>query len=114
MGLTMVKRVLVLTVLGLAVSATPGLADPDRQHPRGVNARQHRQAARIADGVHDAELTRAESARLRAESAAIRAEERIYRRTGGGLSPREARDLRRDLNRESRDIRRAKHNPRVR
>lgn len=110
----MVKRVLALTVLGLALSATPGLAHPADHHPRGVNARQHRQAARIVDGVHDGELTRAEATRLRAESAAIRAEERIYRSTGGGVSPWEARDLRRDLNRESRDIRRATHNPRVR
>jgi hypothetical protein len=37
------------------------------------------------------------------------AEERLYRRTGGGLSGWERRDLRRDQNRASRDIYRQKH-----
>jgi hypothetical protein len=111
----MFKRVLALTILATGVLAAPALAE-QRLHPRhprqhaGINAREHRQAARIRDGVRDRELTRAEAARLRAEMAAIRAEERLYRRTGPGLTPRERRDLQRDLNRASRDIRRLKNN----
>jgi hypothetical protein len=74
-----------------------------------VDGRQCRQRTRIQDGVRSGELTRFEVTRLRAEQAALRAEERHYRRTDGGLSVWERRDLQRDLNRTSRDIRRQKN-----
>jgi hypothetical protein len=75
----------------------------------GVDVREHRQRARIREGVRSGELTGREAARLRAEQTALRAEERSYRSTGGGLSPWERRDLRRDLNRGSRHIHRQNH-----
>jgi hypothetical protein len=90
------------------VSASAFAASNHR--PRGVNAREHRQAVRIREGVKADEITRAELDRLRADEAAIRAEERVYRRTGDGLNRREVRDLEQDLNRTSREIYRAKHN----
>jgi predicted carbohydrate-binding protein with CBM5 and CBM33 domain len=115
MELTMFKRVLVLTILGIGMSAASAQAQPAVQHhPRSINARQHHQAARIRDGIRDGSLTRAEATRLRAEAAALRAEERRYRRTGPGLTRWEARDLQRDLNRTNRDIRRTRHNARKR
>lgn len=79
-----------------------------------INAREHRQRVRIREGVRSGELTAREATRLRAEQAAVRAEERFYRRTGGGLSPWERRDLQRDLNRTSRDIRWQKHDGQAR
>ena len=74
-----------------------------------IDRRQHRQRARVDAGVRSGELTQFEASRLRAEQAALRGEERLYRRTGGGLAAWERRDLRRDLNRTSRDIRRQKN-----
>jgi len=78
----------------------------------GINARERRQIARIHAGRVDDQITRGELNRLRADEAAVRAEERVYRRSGDGLSRRERRDLRRDLNRTSREIYRARHNDR--
>lgn len=98
------------------VLTTPTLSfgeDRVGTHPRGVNARQHRQAARIGAGVRSGEVTRGELNRLRGGEAAIRAEERLYRRTGNGLNRWERRDLRRDLSKTSREIYRAKHNDRT-
>src|SRR6185295_829866 len=90
----------VLVVAGLLALPTAEAA---------VDGREHRQRERIRDGVQSGELTRHEAARLRREQAGIRAEERRYRRSGDSLSRRERRDLQRDLNRSSRDIRRQKH-----
>ena len=98
-------------VAGLMLVSTSAQA-ATQGHPRGINAREHRQTARIKDGVKNDELTRAELDKLRADEAAIRAEERVYRRSGDGLNRRERADLEHDLNRTSREIYRAKHNNR--
>jgi hypothetical protein len=103
-------RQLVAAVIGCAVLATTAYAEPAKH--RSVNAREHRQAQRIRNGKQNDQLTRGELNRLRADEAAIRAEERVYRKSGDGLSPRERRDLERDLNKTSREIDRAKHNDR--
>ena len=107
-----------LTAAALAVTlAAPTVAyardAAARRHPRGVNAREHRQTARIRAGVRSGEITGGELNRLRANEAAVRAEERVYRRSGGGLDPAERRDLQHDLNQTSREIYRAKHNGRA-
>jgi hypothetical protein len=94
----------------LAVAGALGLA-ADAQ--AGVNARQHRQQARIVHGVRSGELTRREAARLEARERHIRREERRYR-ADGVLGPRERADLNRDLNRTSRSIRRQKHDGQTR
>lgn len=74
----------------------------------GVNKRQHRQHGRIADGAKSGELTRSEAKALRSEQRAIRAEEREFK-SDGVLPKGERRELHRDLNESSRDIRREKH-----
>jgi hypothetical protein len=115
----MFARHFAAAVLGVAL-VTPAIAfaqdrttTPDPNHPRmGVNAREHRQARRIKDGKQDNELTKGEMDKLKADEAALRAEEKVYRQTGGGLNKRERKDLQRDLNKTSREIHRAKHNPR--
>jgi hypothetical protein len=104
-------RTFVMAAIGLTFLSTAAFAEPN-QRPRGVNAREHRQAVRIREGVKSDEITRAELDRLRADEAAIRAEERVYRRSGDGLNARERRDLERDLTQTSREIYRAKHNNR--
>jgi hypothetical protein len=90
-----------------AGSAFAGTADP------GVNHRQAHQHARIAQGVASGELTARETARLGAEQRAIAAEERFYKRDGR-LTAWERADLRRDLDRSSRDIYRQKHDAQTR
>jgi hypothetical protein len=90
---------MITTIVTLAGAADAG----------SINRREHRQIARIAQGVRSGQLTARETARLLAEQAAIRAEEYRFRQSGGGLSPWERRDLQRDLNRASRDIYRQTH-----
>lgn len=113
----MSTRTVLATVLGLALVASPALAaggPAGKGKPMGINAREHRQAERIKDGVKDGELTKGELDKLRADEAAIRAEERVYRNSGGGLDKAEKKDLEKDLNKTSREIYRDKHNNRVR
>lgn len=98
--------VAVLAVAGLLCGASAGAAT--------VDGREHRQARRIVEGVRSGELTRREAARLGAEQAHVRAEERRYRRDDGRLGPWERMDLRRDMNRASRDIHRQKHDAQAR
>jgi hypothetical protein len=113
----MLSRRIAAAVFGLALVAPAGVFAQGRQvsdrHNRGINAREHRQALRIRDGREDNELTRRELDRLRADEASVRAEERVYRKSGDGLSRWERRDLQNDLNRTSREIYRAKHNNRA-
>src|SRR5687767_5910426 len=87
------------TVATLSATANAGV----------INRREHRQAHRIAQGVRSSELTARETGRLLAEQAYIRIEEARYRRSGGGIGPREWLDLQRDLNRASRHIYRQRH-----
>jgi hypothetical protein len=107
----MVTRIVFATVLTMGMTTPVAWAQPAHPHRvAGVNARQARQADRIRHGIHDGAVTRGEANRLRADEAAVRAEERAYRRSGNGMTPRERGDLQRDLNRTSREIRRATHN----
>jgi len=76
--------------------------------PRGVNAREHREQQRINQGIRSGELTRHEARRLEAGLARVRVDER-FARADGNLSPRERVRLQRELDRESRNIYRQKH-----
>ena len=105
----MFARRIGMVVMGLTLVSTAAFAAAGNK-PRSVNAREHRQAERIRNGVKNDELTRAELDKLKADEAAVRAEERVYRQSGNGLNKREYRDLERDLNHTSREIYRAKHN----
>ena len=60
----------------------------------GINAREHRQMARIKDGKTDGQLNKSELDRLRADEAAIRAKEKVYRESGGNLNRQEYKELR--------------------
>ena len=84
------------------LTATAALAGPS-------TAREARQQARIAQGNASGQLTAAEAVRLERGEARIEAERRAFW-SDGRLSPRERAKLTRDLNRESRQIYRLKHN----
>lgn len=104
------RRQAAALVAALAVGSLIGVASSAQA---GINARQHRQQARIAQGVRSGELTGREAARLERQERQIRREERLFR-ADGRLSPAERADLNRDLNRTSRNIYRQKHDGQTR
>ncbi len=84
------KKILipVLAVSALAAAA-PAMAAPWQS----VNERQANLDRRIDMGVRNGQITRNEAQRLRAEFRQIASLEHRYRRTEGGLSAWERRDL---------------------
>jgi hypothetical protein len=98
----MFKRITVAAIAALAIGSGVASADP-------VNQRQRHERQRIYQGVRAGELTRGETQALVRQQARLAAEEARYRRSGGGLSPRERADLQRDHHRASRNIYRQKH-----
>lgn len=109
----MFVRAILVTVMGITLLTPAAFADPAGRaphRPAGINKREHRQVKRIQRGVQQGEITKAEADRLKADEAAIRAEERVYRRSGNGLTKPEVKDLEKDLNKTSREIKRATHN----
>lgn len=106
-------RQILVTVVGIMLFTPAAFAAPAgrvQHRGAGINKREHRQVARIKHGVKQDEITRAEADRLKADEAAVRAKEKIYRNSGDGLTKPEVKDLERDLNKTSREIRRATHN----
>ena len=102
------NRLLMSTFAAALLSwALPAAADWQTHDP-GIEARQHRQQARIAQGLRSGELTRFEARRLEREQAQLRRKERIYK-ADGVLTAAERRDLQRDLNRAERHIYNQKH-----
>ena len=73
-----------------------------------VNARQHNQHDRIAQGVRSGELTRDEVKGLRAEQRGLRQEERAYK-ADGSLTRDERKDLHQVMNDSSRSIYAERH-----
>ncbi len=96
---TLARAVLVLSALTLAV---PTLA-------AGVDRRERRQQARIAQGVASGELTPREAARLQRKEARVHRHIERARADGGGLSPAERARIHRHQDRVSRQIYREKH-----
>jgi type IV pilus biogenesis protein CpaD/CtpE len=82
--------------------------------PRGeVNRRIENQKDRIEAGVADDQLTRREAARVERHDKRIHAQEKKDRQANGGnLTTKEKRQLNRELNRNSREIARERHNNR--
>ena len=73
-----------------------------------INRIEHREQARIQQGIRSGELTRHEARRLEAEQARVRVDER-FARADGTLTPRERGRLNNELRHASRDIYRQKH-----
>jgi len=94
-----------LVALLASVIALPAAA---AERERGVNARQHFQQQRIQQGVRQGDLTRGEARGLQREARDIRREERAFR-SDGRFTAAERREVHRDLDRLSRDIRRERH-----
>lgn len=95
----------VLMALLASVIALPAAA---AERERNVNARQHFQQQRIQQGVRQGDFTRGEARGLQREARDIRREERAFR-SDGRFTATERREVHRDLDRLSRDIRRERH-----
>ncbi|HEX8233024.1 MAG TPA: hypothetical protein VF559_06750 [Caulobacteraceae bacterium] len=81
---------------------------------RTINQRQATFVTRIQTGVRNGALTQAEANQLRAEFNGLAAMEATYRRSGGGLTLAERRDLDRRMDALSRRIFINKHDRQVR
>jgi hypothetical protein len=118
----MLKHTIIAAFVGLGLCssvasaqtpATPTPAQTDDQHMT-INQRLENQHDRIQAGTKDDQLTKGERTHLRADDAAVRAQERVYRQANGGkLTNGEKKQLNRELNRDSRQIYRARHNNRT-
>lgn len=82
-----------LMLAGLAVAATSLPAAASAQGWQNINARQARLEQRINQGIRSGALNRNEAVRLRTQFRNLTVLENRYRRTGGGLSIQERRDL---------------------
>ena len=104
-----------LALFGSVASAqqAPSTTTPPDQKPATVNQRLENQKDRIQAGVKDDQLTKGEATHLKADDAAVRAQERVYRKANDGkLTTGEKKQLNRELNRNSRQIYRDRHNNR--
>src|SRR2546423_7887775 len=101
-------KLMLLAALVLPLAAT-AQAQTNCHHPRGINAREHRQEQRIQQGVRSGELTRREAERLQAEQARIRVDEAYARRSGGEFTARERARIERAEHKASKDIYKQKH-----
>ncbi len=114
----MFSRKLVAAFVGTAATLWAGAAlaqnaaPPD--HAKGeINRRIENQQDRIQGGVADDQLTNGEAARVERHDNEIHAQERQDRQqNGGNLTNTDKRQLNRELNRNSRQIHRERHNNR--
>ncbi|SRR5579872_3645632 len=115
MKLTIFATCLSLGMMASAAAAqtpTPTVPAAPADRPT-INQRLENQKDRIQAGTKDDQLTKGERTRLHANDAGIRAQERVYRRANGGtLTKGERHQLNRELNRNSRQIYRDRHNRR--
>ncbi|MBI2295685.1 MAG: hypothetical protein HYU76_06565 [Betaproteobacteria bacterium] len=94
-----------LVALLASVVPTPASA---QARERGVNARQHHQSQRFQEGWRQGDLARREARGLERAARDVRREERAFR-SDGRFTPAERREVHRDLDRLSRDIRHERH-----
>ncbi len=98
----------VMIAATLAAISLPALAGTPR-----LDAREHNQRQRIAQGVRSGELTRPETRRLIAGERRLHRHER-YAKSDGVVTPAERARLQRNASRMSKRIYRQKHDPQSR
>lgn len=97
----------VIAALGIAAVAVPSVASAAPW--QSVNARQARLDARIDQGIRSGALNRREAVTLRTNFRQLAVLEARYRRSGGGLTLGERRDLDRRFDALSARVRVQKH-----
>jgi hypothetical protein len=101
-------KVLAAVIVCGALGTYASAATRGEYHARhSINARQHQQQGRIAQGVRSGSLNPREASRLEREQSRFDQEEARLRQ--GGLSPRERDRLEDQQDRMSRQIYRQKH-----
>jgi hypothetical protein len=104
-----VKMMIALAgLMTLAPMVTASAAEKPH-YRRGIEARQRYQMRRIEQGERSGALTWRESARLERQQGRIERQEDRFRTSGGRFTPAERARIQRELNRESRQIYRQKH-----
>ena len=101
---------LILAALFIFCGLATTTAAQTNGNNRSINARQHNQEMRIADGIKDGSLTKGEAARLQRREAVIRRMEARLRESGNVLTPQERRFLQFQLDQTDRMIYRLRHN----
>ncbi len=102
------KRFILAAAAGLLVLSLAGPVSAGV-----IRQREQRQQERIREGVRSGSLTPGETRRLERRQFRIERERRAALRDGR-MGPAERRHIRHMQDRESRDIYRLRHNPRVR
>ncbi|UUL81321.1 hypothetical protein [Sphingomonas qomolangmaensis] len=103
----MKKIALMIAGLGIAVSALPATASA--QQWQNINSRQANIEQRLNTGIRNGALTRPEATRLRTQFRNLNGLEQQYRRSGGGLTQAERRDLDRRFDALSQRVRTQKN-----
>ena len=102
-----------LHIFGLMLLAYACSFAQDQQQPStatpGIDKRQATQQERISKGVQSGQLTAGEAARLERGEAKIE-KQKEKAQASGNVTPAQKKKLNRELNRESRKIKRLKHN----
>jgi len=96
-----------IATLGFVTLALNAYADRDTHDP-DVNARQEHQDKRIKRGVKSGELTKHEAKELRGDQRDVKQLEKAYK-SDGTLTNAERKDLHHELNQNSKDIYKQKH-----
>lgn len=100
-----------LAVFALPVVAQSTAPAPDPKPKSEVGQRMENQQDRIANGIKDGQLSPGEAAHLEKNEAKINREVRNDRAANGGkLTPQEKAKVNRQLNKQSGQIYRDKHN----
>ena len=102
-----------LAVAANAQTTTPATTEKE---PKGVvNKRIENQKDRINQGVKSGELTKGEAKTLKTEEKGLKAEVKTERKANGGkLNAQERKDVKKQLNSESKQIYKDKHNEKER
>jgi Skp family chaperone for outer membrane proteins len=102
-----------IVLIGIALSSLLASSAFAGTRDHRVNHRQHKQHARIAQGVKSGELTKSEAKDLRGDQRELRQEEKAYK-ADGQLTKAERKDLHEDLNENSKEIYQEKHDAETR
>jgi hypothetical protein len=106
------KRIFSLVFTVSLLFGITAIASAQTHTPR-INQRERNQQRRINQGIRSGELTRGEARRLEAQQGRIRADEAIDK-ADGKVTPKERRQLERELNRTSKHIYNQKHDRQTR
>ena len=107
-------KLMAAAVIGLGLCASGVSAQMTAEQPKGeVNQRLENQKDRVQAGAQDDQLTKGETKKLVTKDKTIHAQEKADRAANGGkLTDAEQAQLNRELNKTSRQIKRARHNDR--